>query len=800
MRGGKREEGVITAFFALVFLLTIAMLLCMAESARIGACGRISQSVLRLGTKSLLGGYDLALYENYHIFGRSVGEEDGAKEELAGELSWYLKQNFSGSSLLMMRADKTEVTGMSALTKEDGAMFYAQAVQYEKYREMEEFAEWLIQAVKETKKAERTGVLLQKSLEAGKGAAKAEETINELIGCLDGFVVEDGALVRGFFGKLKTCGSFAKKLVPNGAGRWILAGNDELYEAQRGNYTDPLKELENIAKKQKDVGLYEESIYSMRRRYEEMSLSVEQLLKEEEIDEEKLAEINMEQQLLLDRIGEMERKLDKERKAIQGQLAGIKEDINNAEAGAKRALELLDRLEAERAEARAGLLAYAAVLPGFAGQVPDTIYQELSQQNTELLNRFANGNSIGILKDVRVQREALQHNIKLYNSALACIAMVVEFPGDTINVLSGITAAASNLAGLRLQELVLDYENVKVPQRSNPYIKLAKQFFKYGLLSLVVEDGKEIGQGIITGSDLPSSLYTGEQEKSGKFSFKQLFKETGEEEAFDISFGDSDGFLKKTADELTREYLYLSYLKRHFAAYTDGNNDDMPVNGEAVEGLLYQLEYIVAGEESDRDNLSDMAVKIFLIRFAMNLAVIFASHDCRAQVKAAATAVAGFTGIGALVVFVELLVAMLWAAECAITETGGLFCQGEVSFFPSAKSLAISFGELTKVSKSFWQEKAKRYTQSEAGGILKTYREYLYLFLALKKQGLRTMRTMDVVQQVLQLKYDETFLMRNCIYAVETRAEFAVPYLFLPVVGIRGGEGIIQEKKAGISY
>ena len=109
------------------------------------------------------------------------------------------------------------------------------------------------------------------------------------------------------------------------------AGNDELYEAQRGNYTDPLKELENIAKKQKDVGLYEESIYSMRRRYEEMSLSVEQLLKEEEIDEEKLAEINMEQQLLLDRIGEMERKLDKERKAIQGQLAGIKEDINNCQ-------------------------------------------------------------------------------------------------------------------------------------------------------------------------------------------------------------------------------------------------------------------------------------------------------------------------------------------------------------------------------------------------------------------------------------------------------------------------------------
>ncbi|MDE7326149.1 MAG: hypothetical protein K2N63_07740 [Lachnospiraceae bacterium] len=800
MCGKKREEGVITAFFALVFLLTIAMLLCMAESARLGACGRTAQSILRLGTKSLLGSYDLSLYENYHIFGRSVGEKEGAGKELAGELSWYLQQNLSGRSLLSMRADKTEITGLSALTKEDGAMFYAQAVQYEKYREMEEFAEWLIKAVRETKKAEKTGVLLQKSLDAEQGAAKVEETINELLGCLDGFVVEDGSLVRGIFGKIKTTGSFAKKLVPYGAGEWLLAGNNELYEAQRGNYTDPLQELKEIAENQKRVGNYESSIASMWQQYGAISLSMEQLRGEEEIDEEKLAQLSMEQNRLLDRINAAESQLSACRNSMRRQLSSIREDIKKAETGAKKALELLDRLETERVLAREGLLAYAIVLPSFAGQVPNTVYQEMAQQNRELLKRFMNQNSLGIIKDISAMREALQHNIKLYNAAFASLAMTEEHAGDIINVLSTITAAEANLSGLKLHELVLDYGSVRVPQRSNPYIKLAKKFFKYGVLSLVVADEKEIGKGVIRRTDLPSGLYMGEGEERIRFSFKQLFKETREEEAFEISFGDSDGFLKKAAEELTEEYLYISYLKRHFASYADGNVPAVLSGNDIAEGLLYQLEYIIAGEESDKDNLSDIAVKIFLVRFAMNLAVIFASQECRAEVKEAATAVAGFTGIGALVVFVELLIAMLWAAECALTETSGLFSFGEVSFFPTAKSLAISFGELSRVSKSFWQQKAKRYTESGAGGILKTYSEYLYLFLALEKPGLRTMRTMDVVQQVMQLKYDNTFLMQNCIYAVETGAEFTVPYLFLPIVGILSGEGIKQEKKAGISY
>lgn len=777
----KREDGVITVFFSLILMLVVAMLLCMAESARMSVCGRMAESILRISTKSLLSSYDLPLYENYHVFGRACDDISSAAEELSDELSWYMEQNLPKKSWLVMRADAAKVTDLSVMTQDDGAMFYAQAIQYEKYREMEEFGEWLLSAAEEAEKAEKAGTLLQRTLQAEQSAAKAEETLAELLGCLDGFVVEDSAVVRSIFGSPKTIRSFAKKLVPGGASEWLLAGNAELYQAQRENYGDPMQIAERISRYKKTVHEIEESLPELWREYEEMD---EQFVQERED--------------MAKRIEDAQQALASYRGAVKGEISGFLADISGAREQSEKALQLIECLEKEKEEARTELLAYEKELHGYEGEVPDVIYDELLQENAELLERFSEENSIGILRDIRGMREALQNNIRLLSDAYGSMLQVQAYSEDSVNVVAGTSAAAGSLVNLRIRELVLDYSNVKVPERSNPYTKLIRQFFQYGVLSLVAEDTDEISKGQIRMSSLPSRLYSGKESDDSAFSFKKLFKGT-EEDVFSVQCGDIEGFLQKGAQELLEEFLYLSYLKRHFAAYTDAT-DAMTDGSGAVEGLLYQLEYIIAGEKSDWGNLSEIAAKLFLLRFAMNLVVIFASHECRTQIKSAAVAAVGFTGIGALIVMAELLIAMLWAAECALTETSGLFMGGEVPFFPTAKSLAISFAELSGVSREIWHRKAKQYTEVRAEGILKSYREYLYLFLAVEEQGLRTMRTMDVVQQVIQLKYNENFQMQNCICAVETKAEITIPYLFLPVTGIRAGEGVKKQTYYGISY
>ncbi len=768
----------ITAFFSLVLVLVVAMLLCMAESARINACGRMADSILRLGTKSLLGSYDLALYENFHVFGRSAGGEEEAKAELSEEFSWYMQQNLSGNSWLCMQAKEATVTGIRTLTQENGEMFYAQAVQYEKFREVKEFLNWMLSALGEAEKAEKMGTLLQRTLQVQEGAAKAEETLSELLGCLDGFVVEEGSVVRSIFGKIQTESNFAKKLVPGGGGEWILPGNSELYKAQKNNYLDPSDLSGRIVS-------FESTIQNLGERLWELSEEYAKLAEDDTFQRETIQ-------------GEMsgvQQSIDSYRDRLTGEVARFWGEIGGTKAQMEKALELLARLEAERVAAQAELLAYREELAGFEGEVPDSIYTELEEQNEELLAHFSDGNAIGIVQDIRGMREALQHNISVLSEAKA--SQPPFFGTGSISA-AGVGAAAQVLSGLRLRELVLAYDSVKVPEKSNPYTKMARQFFKYGVLSLVVDQTDKISNGKMGSEPLPSQLYE-KVEKKPAFSFKKLFY--GErEDVFSFQCGDISGFLKNGAQELFEEFLYLSYLKRHFAAYTDEVGIDAPEEDGEREGLLYQLEYIVAGERGDYDNLAEIAEKIFLLRFAMNAAVIFASGECRSQIKAAAVSAVGFTGIGALVMFVELLLAVLWAAECALTETGGLFLGGEVAFLPSAKALAVRFHELNKISKEFWQQKAEKYTEKEAGGILKSYREYLYLFLAVENTQLRTMRTMDVVQQVIRLKYQGDFLMQDCICAVETKVEFITPYLFLPVAGIHTGEGISRQRKYGISY
>lgn len=84
----------------------------------------------------------------------------------------------------------------------------------------------------------------------------------------------------------------------------------------------------------------------------------------------------------------------------------------------------------------------------------------------------------------------------------------------------------------------------------------------------------------------------------------------------------------------------------------------------------------------------------------MNLLALYTSRECRLQMKQAATALVGFTGIGALVLLTELLIGMLWAAECAVTETACLARGGETEFLFSAADRQLILKSLLSFRKA----------------------------------------------------------------------------------------------------
>ena len=65
---------------------------------------------------------------------------------------------------------------------------------------------------------------------------------------------------------------------------------------------------------------------------------------------------------------------------------------------------------------------------------------------------------------------------------------------------------------------------------------------------------------------------------------------------------------------------------------------------EENELLDYQLEYILTGKKSDKENIEGVTKRLKLIREGINVAYIFSNSKMRSEAKALASELFGWTG------------------------------------------------------------------------------------------------------------------------------------------------------------
>lgn len=804
---GKKDSfsGVITAFFSLALLLVIVLVTTMAEAARVAACGRLSAAFVEIGAKSLLGSYDLPLYENYHIFGRYCeGAGNGNTDDLREELEWYLNENMGGMTWLNMSPGNVGISDVCVLTESNGAPFYEQALQYAKYQDAALLAEWLLESAGVLQQSEDVGLVVQKKYEADKQAAQAEEKLVQLIGCVDGFLVEEGAFSVNRSGNPKTTASFAKKLIPGGAAQeTVLPGNPGLYAIQKKNYIDPAAVLRDILR-YRQLALPEQAALDLL--WQEYARLLEEYEYAVKLDSSKQEELLRRMERKGEEISRKQGLIEDYILKCNNTLRSLWQRIRETKQQSETALLLLGQMRAEKAAAAGALESFEKELEGYQDKIPEEVLEELQQESQELLCSLNQENAMGILPDIDGMENALRHNVGIFEMLLQNMPLATQERGVSLaGWMEEIQSASVLIGQLKLEPLVFCYDEIRFPSAGgNGYKSLVKQLMEYGFAGLVLENPEKLSRGYINPLSCPSLRYTGETEKNVDLSLSDLLDWKGGE-LFSLESGSLGGLLQMAAEELLEQLLYLSYLSEHFANYSDFISEADKDAGEgsentAVEGIKYQLEYIIRGKVSDFENLSSVIVRIFAIRFAMNMAAILCNAKARAQVKEAAVAIAGFTGIGALVLLMELLIEMLWAAECAAVETAALLKGGEVSFLTVGKELAVRFSELLRCSKNVMMGKAEELAREKKGGVLKSYKEYLYVFLLLGKKELRTMRSMDIIQQMIHLKYHSGFRLEDCVYGISVKAKAVIPYRFLPITGIGLGEGVSKTVFYGISY
>lgn len=196
---------------------------------------------------------------------------------------------------------------------------------------------------------------------------------------------------------------------------------------------------------------------------------------------------------------------------------------------------------------------------------------------------------------------------------------------------------------------------------------------------------------------------------------------------------------KGTSDQIPKadwydKVLVVEYLDEYFADYS---------NPASKHALSYELEYVLCGKESDKDNLEGVVNRLLLMRMAANVTHILSDATKKNDALLLANALAGFTGNPAVIQVVQIGIVAAWAYVESILDIRALLEGDKIALLKNNEqwmtklgSLAQAFGDGTR-------------TQNCTNGL--SYQDYLKGFLFTMGNRKLAYRMMDVMEQNLHL-------------------------------------------------
>ena len=178
--------------------------------------------------------------------------------------------------------------------------------------------------------------------------------------------------------------------------------------------------------------------------------------------------------------------------------------------------------------------------------------------------------------------------------------------------------------------------------------------------------------------------------------------------------------------------LFQYYLTKHFSGYTQQVHEG---------GMTYELEYILCGKKSDRENLAGTVERLLAIREVENLISLNRDSNKVAQAKALAATATAVCLHPELEEVVSYGIMIAWAYLESVLDVRLLLAGGKVSFI---KTPAEWTSQLATLPLYFdVNEKARN---CEAGI---TYKQYLLGLFTLERQEKIAYRAMDLMEETM---------------------------------------------------
>lgn len=221
--------------------------------------------------------------------------------------------------------------------------------------------------------------------------------------------------------------------------------------------------------------------------------------------------------------------------------------------------------------------------------------------------------------------------------------------------------------------------------------------------------------------------------------------------------------------------LFGEYLLEHFSMFTD----------EEKTGVLdYELEYILEGKASDRENLEAVVTKLMLLRFVPNYAYIQTDATMKAEAEAMALTLCSLLAVPAITAAAAQVILLAWAYGETVMDLRSLLKGNRVPLAKSKESWQLNLSSLLTLGTKEDQSEG----MDTEGGL--RYREYLRMLLFLEPEETSAIRTLGMIEQNLREEHGQSYFRADlCISRIELQSEVklrrGIRYTFPTFFGYR---------------
>lgn len=204
---------------------------------------------------------------------------------------------------------------------------------------------------------------------------------------------------------------------------------------------------------------------------------------------------------------------------------------------------------------------------------------------------------------------------------------------------------------------------------------------------------------------------------------------------------------RKQTETVTDLLFFQEYLMHHFGCYTK------PMQNRSLD---YEIEYCIAGKDSDVENLKSVIRRLLTLREAANFQYLLGDIEKRNGVKLVAALIALISRCPDVEAPMEYAILFAWSFVESLYDVSVLLKGGKIPLLKAKGDWHYSYEGLLQFQSPFLGEKLPD------SGL--EYGDYLRIFLTLDSKKNKTLRSLDLIEQNIRLTKGNTyFRMDACV-------------------------------------